>query len=634
MCGINGFLSSRISENLVLRKIESMNESLAHRGPDDSGVYVTQGWGFHLALGQRRLSIIDLSPAGHQPMHYRKDTGASSEKFHADNWVPECTIVFNGEIYNFREIRNELTEKGYIFATESDTEVILSSYKQWWIECVEKFNGMWSFFLYDHRDNTFWCSRDRFGKKPFYYYMTDTDFVFSSELKGIITHTEFSISHKENISQEALDFYFSMGNIPAPYTIYKNVNKLQAWHNLVGKIENGNIKISTSQYYQIPPYAPSYNKDCLIDEWRRLLEDAVKIRMFSADVPVGAFLSWWLDSSSVVAKMTQFTEKKKLHTFSIGFEWIYDETEYINIVKQAFWTNHHHAYFREEDFEKLSPEIAFFYDEPFADESSFPSVFVSDMARKHVTVALSGDGGDEVFGWYLMHQVASQMEWIYPLPKWIKKLSYWIAPHRQVKKAFYVALFQKEEFYIRLLEAEGIYVPEKYKKWIKKHMRWLLKINQWNFTQSIIDFDLLYNTLWENFLTKVDRASMSQSLEVRSPFLDYRFIEFSRHIPVKWKVRPTKTKILMRQMIDGLVPETILNRSKKWFTPPISDWLGAEKYQQQIRSSIEYLHEQWCIDEKWYEFFSKINGQYIDTIYRPYFIRIFFLSQWYKRWIF
>lgn len=322
-----------------------------------------------------------------------------------------------------------------------------------------------------------------------------------------------------------------------------------------------------------------------MQEGKDLLADAVKIRMFSADVPVGAFLSGGLDSSSVVAEMTKHTEKSKLHTFSVGFEGRYDETPYIDIVKDAFGTNHHHAYFREADFEKILETISYHYDEPFGDYSNFPTTFVSELARKYVTVSLSGDGGDEIFGGYMMHKVAAQMEYLYAFPLALRKLFSKIIPATsnnlsllsKLREAFRVSTFPKCEFYAEL-GGSTLYRPESYKKWTREKLTYLLEKNNGNFTQSIIDFDLLFNTIPDNFLVKVDRASMAHSLEVRSPFLDYRFVELARRIPVKWKVSTNKTKIIMRDIIEGIVPDAIVNRPKQGFEPPIADWILGETY--------------------------------------------------------
>ncbi len=365
-----------------------MNQAIIHRWPDDQWFFVQQESDATLAQGQVRLAIIDLSDAWFQPMFYDRYGWAFSAKHNSsildDIGEKSIRIVFNWEIYNYQEIREDLITKWYNFSSNSDTEVILASYLEYWTDCVNHFNGMRSFALYDPSKKELFCSRDRFWKKPFYYYFDGKQFIFSSELKWILEHKELAINTKENISSEALDFYFTTWFIPAPWTIYKNIKKLEARHSLTIKITDTLLYLNDSCYYEIPEYAPIYDKKALLSEGKSLSEDAVKIRMFTSDVPVGAFLSWWLDSSSVVAEMTKWVDKKKLNTFSIWFEWKYDESHYIHIVEKAFWTNHHHAYFKESDFERMIDDISFYYDEPFADYSNFPTRFVSELARKNV----------------------------------------------------------------------------------------------------------------------------------------------------------------------------------------------------------------------------------------------------------
>ncbi len=640
MCGINGFITKNNNWFDVWERINAMNRALSHRGPDDSGTYITPlSHGFSLAFGQARLSIIDLSLAWHQPMFYAKWVWASSEKFHMSD-AYDTTIVFNGEIYNYEGIKHELEWYGYIFSTHSDTEVILAGYDKWGKDVVNKFNGMWAFCLYDRVKNTFFCSRDRFWKKPFYYFFDEENFIFSSELKWILEHNELGINAKENISKEALDFYFTVGYIPSPLSIYKNIRKLEAGQNLELKISNERLEILCEKYYEIPVFTPENDRTRLVDEWKSLLADAVKIRMFSADVPVGAFLSGGLDSSAVVAEMTKHTEKSKLHTFSIGFEGRYDETPYIDIVRNAFGTNHHHAYFREWDFEKMIDDIAFHYDEPFGDYSNFPTTFVSELARKDVTVVLSGDWGDEIFGGYMMHKVAAQMEYLYALPMFLRRFFAKCIPATsnnlsllsKLKEAFRVSTFSQEEFYSEL-GGSTLYRPESYKKWTKEKLSYLLEKNHGDFVQTIIDFDLLYNTIPDNFLVKVDRASMSHSLEVRSPFLDYRFVEFARRIPVKWKVNLKQTKILMRDIITWIVPKSIITRGKKWFEPPIADWITSEGYSDFLEKWLEELRNMDILSDEWYFFYKNEVFARNNQVYSVFKIKLFLLLKWRGRWI-
>lgn len=641
MCGINGYIKNigrREAEDLITQ----MNQAIIHRGPDDQGMLVQDEDDFMVAQGQVRLAIIDLSDAWFQPMFYDKYSGAFSTKHNPlimeEIGNSSIRVVFNGEIYNYQEIKDFLIKKWYNFSSNSDTEVLLASYLQRGQDCVSRFNGMRSFALYDPRTQELFCSRDRLGKKPFYYYMDDNQFIFSSEIKGILEHKDLRINQKKNIDAEAIDFYFTTGYIPAPWSIYKNVRKLEARHNMIVKIKDWRLNMTNICYYEIPAYKPIYDKQKLIDEGKKLLEDSVKIRMFTSDVPVGAFLSGGLDSSSVVAEMTKRVDKDNLNTFSIWFEWKYDETKYINIVKDAFGTNHHHNYFREKNFEKILDDISFYYDEPFADYSNFPTLFVSELARKDVTVSLSGDGGDEIFGGYMMHQVAAQMSLIRKLPRAIRTfLSKYIPITKnnlsflsKAKEACRVSLLSPEEFYANI-GWSTLYKPEIYKQRTTEKMKELLEKTNGNFTQAAIDFDLFYNTLADNFLVKTDRASMAQPLEIRSPFLDIRRVDRSRMTPTKWKVNRRHTKILMRKIIEDIVPLEIINRKKQGFEPPLDRWILEYKHQDIIQQGMELLHTLRL--DKREIFYQEKAREEKNKLYKIYQIRLFLFNKRYKTWI-
>ena len=638
MCWINWFLTLQDDDTEVITSIlSSMNKAIQHRWPDDTWTYVIKKSNHTCALAQVRLSIIDLSASWHQPMIFDKSWWASNEKtkIHTQDTL---SIVFNWEIYNYQELKDMLLKKGYVFTTKTDTEVILASYLEWGESCVHHFNWFWAIGIYDSRDQSLFCSRDRLWVKPFYYYCDWQHFIFSSEIKWILSYPNISIVHNDNIDTEAVDFYLTTGYIPAPWTIYKNIKKLEAGHTLHVSSTWWNIVAHTNRWYSIPPYAPIHDKELLIAEWKQLLEESVKIRMFTADVPVGAFLSGWLDSSSVVAEMTKRVEKSKLNTFSVWFEGKYDETPYITIVKEAFATNHHHAYFTESDFEQLLDTISYYYDEPFWDYSNFPTTFVSMQAKKEVTVSLSGDGGDEIFWWYMMHQVAVQMEYIRKIPLFFRKILYTLIPKTgnnlslvsKLKEALRVSFFPKEMFYAQI-GWSTLYKPEIYKQWTTEKMTYLLQKTGGNYVQAIIDFDLLFNTLADNFLTKVDRASMSQALEVRSPFLDRRRIERARKVPTKRKVTLRNTKILMREIIKDIVPESITHREKKWFTPPIDKRILQDTYSKQFSSYLDVLYTNKIISSEWKSFYEKnvlINN---NTVYNVYKIKLLLLYKRYQQ---
>lgn len=569
-------------------------------------------------------------------MRYDRTLGAFSEKHNAQYYTAQADtttcIIFNGEIYNFLELKQILVDLWYAFSTQTDTEVILASYLEWWTECVKKFNGMRAFAIHNPSDQSIFMSRDTLGEKPFYYYLHENGIARGSEIKSILPHLEHP-----TIDTEALDFYFTIGYIPAPRSVYTQIRKLPAHHSLVYNYKDMTCVIE--DYFQKPEYNPSYDKQALIDEGRALLKDATKYRMF-ADVPVGAFLSWGLDSSSVVAEMTTITDKSKLHTFSIWFEGKYDESEYINIVKDAFGTVHHHAYFKQEHFEERLDDLSTYYDEPFADYSNFPTSFVCELARKHVTVSLSGDGGDEIFGGYMMHQVAAQMAILYRLPTRCKKLGYWMLPHAKdnlsllwkMKEALRVAQYPPEEFYAQI-GGSSLPRPAVYQQWTITALRELLAINKGNFIQAMIDFDLYYNTLSDNFLTKVDRASMRVALEVRPPFLDPRFIAFGHKIPTKWKVNRRITKILMRDIITWLVPEQIVHRGKKGFQPPIDKRILQSTYTTQIEQALETLSEKGLVSKERETFYRDHVLQKNNSVYNTYKIKLLLLRKRYQTWL-
>ncbi len=601
MCGINGF-------NFVNRKIlKKMNDSLKHRGPDAEGTFSNQ----LISLGHRRLSIIDLSKKGNQPMKY-------------SHRGKNAVMVYNGEIYNFLEIRKELLIKGYKFESGSDTEVILASYLEWGMDCVKKFNGMWAFCIYDSQKQILFLSRDRLGQKPLYYYFDTKRFIFSSEIKGILNH---KINNK--INKKAIDLYFSLGFIPSPYSIYDNIFKLEARQNLIFDLKTK--KIVKEYYFNYPKYKPIKDKKKLIIEGKKLLEDSTKLRLIS-DVPLGAFLSGGIDSSTIVHEMKRNIKKDKLNTFSIGFEGKYDESAYIKIVKDLFNTKHHHKYFKKREFEKLLPKIFYFYDEPFSDPSMFPMVYLSQFARNKLTVSLSGDGGDEIFGGYPRHQMAAQMEVLRKFPKWVRKIGAKIMPRKfsKLKEGLRISLLEDlSQIYAK--SRPEIYKPEIYKKITQEKMAMCLKLAQGNLTEAMILFDRYFQTMADNFLCKVDRASMANSLEVRSPFLDYRFIEYASKIPSEWKASKSKNKILMREIVSEFLPDKITKRGKTGFTPPIEKWLSGEKEINKMKKQLKELSERKIISKEWVQHYLKIFNKQ-DQISQNYKIRLFMFYKWWNFW--
>jgi len=598
MCGINGF---NFIEKSILKK---MNSSLAHRGPDDEGVFTDLN--SKVSLGHRRLSIIDLSKNGSQPMNYS----------HKDK---KATIVFNGEIYNFQEIKDKLIKLGYKFKSTSDTEVILASYLEWGKDCVKKFNGMWAFAIYDPKKEVLFLSRDHFGKKPLYYFFDGKKFIFSSEIKGILKH-----KIKKEINPEAVDLYFSLGFIPAPYSIYKNIFKLDQRENLVFDLKKKSI--TKKRYYDWPDYNPSQSRAELKKEFFSLIKDSVKLRMIS-DVPVGYFLSGGLDSSTIVNYAKEIN--KNINTYSIGFEGNYDETPQINILKDLFKTKHHHKYFREKNFKKILKNIFHNYDEPFSDPSMFPTFFLSKFARENVTVALSGDGGDEIFGGYPRYKIAKQMSYLRKIPSIFRKLILYFSSGR-LKEGLRLSLLPPEKFYS---EARGnFYKPEIAKKFLENTLKKSLKKTRGNLVEAVRLMDIYLYTLPDNFLLKIDRASMASSLEVRSPFLDYRLVEYSMKIPTKYKVSFSKDKRLFREIVSDFLPEKIVNSPKKGFTPPINSWIANKRYNNELDSAIKKLRDIKILSKEWSDFYRKEIFPKNSLVENNYKIRLYLFYRWFKYW--
>lgn len=614
MCGISGF--NFRNESLI----KAMNQRLAHRGPDGSSYHTED----NLSLGHARLSIIDLSNAGQQPMFY-----SSKNR--------NIGIIFNGEIYNYIELRERLKKLGYSFTTQSDTEVILVAYLEWGENCVHEFNGMWSFCIYDVSAQVLFCSRDRLGVKPFHYFYENGKFVFSSELKSILLHTDLQLNRAENINTKSLELFFSLGYIPSPYSIYKNISKLPAGNNLIFDLKSSEIK-KVYQYYHVKVTDKSLNKYDLIDEGKSILRDAVQLRMRS-DVPVGAFLSGGLDSSTVVGEMKHFTHADKLHTFSIGFEdKAYDESKYINIVKEYFKTQHHHYIYREDDFKSMWSTYSEVFDEPFGDYSSFPSYQVCKMARENAKVVLSGDGGDEIFGGYPIYSTGYLTDRLQSIPFAIRQVFYNIAKRAKpldrrlakVSELLRLSLQPKSSFYSQMFNLDR-YKPESYVAFTTEKLTEALRISENDLAEAFRVYDLLYNTLADNYLVKVDRTSMRNSIEVRSPFLDYRFIDYAQKIPVKEKVGIFSNKILMREIIKDIVPNEILTRDKMGFTPPIKNWLYQSIPTEKFQKYCTYLKE---LNAPLYEFYQKMmySGQ-ISYMNDFYMMKLAIFGKWFEYWI-
>ncbi len=579
MCGIAGFIDlwetgnsrSRESRAQILSK---MCEVIRHRGPDDDGSLLEDG----VALGMRRLSIIDLT-GGHQPI--------AGEHRHA-------TIVFNGEIYNYRELTPDLEARGHRFTTHSDTETIVHAYEEYGPSCVNELRGMFAFAIWDQRDRKLFVARDRAGKKPLYYSVTrGGTFVFGSELKSLLEHPDV----EREINLEALNAYFSLGYVPDPLSIFRSVKKLPPGHYLT--FANG--EVSTRSYWDFDYTAQSSSRreENYLDELRSLIDDAVKVRLVS-DVPLGAFLSGGIDSSTVVGMMAQHMDQP-VKTFSIGFhEDSYNELKYARLTAEKFGTDHHEFFVTPEICDVVD-ELAWHFDEPFADSSAIPTYMVSKLAREHVTVVLSGDGGDELFAGYTRYLVEQGRRVFSMLPGPIRAglmepLSRRL-PHGAWGRNFIhnVALDPIDRYldsvsiFTRLNKEELL--TEDFKRRQRpgdstsdtfRELAARVKTGE--------DLDrLLYidskTYLPGDILTKVDRMSMAASLEARTPLLDHKLIDFVTRIPASLKLSGLETKHLFKRAVQDLVPAEILNRPKQGFGVPIQKWIN-QQLRQRIRDTL------------------------------------------------
>lgn len=601
MCGICGYITKK---NITLDQLTAMNDTMYHRGPDDSGaeIYEMEG-GWQVGFAQRRLSILDLSALGHQPMHS------------ADRRV---SVVYNGEIYNYRELREELAD--YPFRSHCDTEVIIAAYLKWGIACVERFNGMFAIALFDRQRDEIYLVRDRIGKKPLYYWFENGNLVFASELKPIMKCPGFT----GRIEHRVLSRYLFQQYINAPESIYQNVYKLEP--GAILRYAEG--AIGTWKYWdvskvyhealqnQIRDYGEA--KSCL----KEALKKSVKARMI-ADVPLGSFLSGGYDSSLVTA-IAQECADSPVKTFSIGFhEEKYNEAKYAKAVADYLGTNHTELYIDEKDMFDLVESIPQYYDEPFADSSQIATMMVSKLAKEHVTVALSGDGGDEFFCGYNIYQNVAQAQKL-DVPGAIVHGMCSLPILKQVHMA------DRLPFRVRVIAGNrdkesktqfgaGNY-PARARAMVKQitgdhkalsvHYPFESRydVKNWQIRRMLLDMDTY---LPGDILCKVDRASMKYSLEARCPILDTDVMELSYRIPHAYKYAGGDKKHILKDIAYDYIPKELLERPKVGFGVPLDKWLrGPLREQLQDYSSYDYLKRQDIFDAA---YVSEMIGQYIKT---------------------
>src|SRR6184192_1590034 len=538
MCGIAGFINAEHSRDDAEQLIDRMCQVIRHRGPDDQGTWVGEG----VALGMRRLSIIDLA-GGHQPI------------FNEDQSI---LVVFNGEIYNYRELRQILEERGHRFATKSDTETIVHAYEEYGADCVKHLRGMFTFALWDRKRQRLLAARDRFGKKPLNYYWDGQRLIFGSEIKSIL---EAGIPRE--IDAVALDEYLAYSYVPTPNTLFKNVKKLPAAHILI--YEDG--QMSTKRYWELP-FTPTCQdgEATALERTRELLKDAVRVRLMS-EVPLGAFLSGGIDSSIVVGLMSSMMSQP-VKTFSIGFEEDdFSELPYARQIAQHFGTDHHEFFVRPELVSVL-PQLVWAYDEPFADASMLPTYYVSKLAKEHVTVVLTGDGGDEIFGGYTRYEREMSINRIPAFLRAFMGFGSRLMPEgMRGKKRLGMLWHDPATRYAQLFtpfHSDGrpaMYTPE-YFTLVGEHDPYARLINQFRHiahldTVSQLQYVDVRAYLTDDILVKVDKASMFNSLETRSPLLDQHLAEYVSSLPSTIRTRDRVLKYLLKKVAADLLPAEI-----------------------------------------------------------------------------
>jgi asparagine synthase (glutamine-hydrolysing) len=633
MCGITGFID--FNKNTTLDTLKNMTDVLHHRGPDDSGYWFDEIDNCIVGLGHRRLSILDLTLHGHQPMHYE-----------------DVEIVYNGEVYNFQEVKKELESFGYSFDSNSDTEVILKAYHRWGLDAVDKFNGMFAIAIYDKKISNLFLIRDRSGIKPLFWYYENDLLIFTSELKSLHQHPNFN----KEIDIDSLSLFLQFQYIPEPYTIFNSTHKLRAGNIL--KIDLKSKKIQEIEYWNILDH---YNLPKLdiseteaIQETEKLLISSFEYRMVS-DVPVGIFLSGGYDSSIVTA-LLQANRTDKLKTFTIGFyEKGFDEAPYAKKVANYLGCEHTEYYCTQKDALEIIPNLPFIYDEPFADASSIPTTLVSKLARENVTVSLSADGGDEIFAGYdkytqtlqyynffskfpnFTHDpMAMVMNMINPeyIPI-LNKTYNFKTRYEKVKEIL------RSKDCVEAMDYTGMYFTKTETDEILKKK--LSKIET-NFDQSLElnaqndDINKMlaidYKTyMTDDILTKIDRATMSVSLEGREPLLDYRIIEFAAQLPSHYKYKNGNKKHILKEITHKYLPKEMMDRPKMGFGVPIYEWFKDELKEY----FLTYLDEKRLEQEGIFnpKEVIKLRDRYLSgeaqNVEKLWSILMF--EMWYERWI-
>ncbi|UCN01135.1 asparagine synthase (glutamine-hydrolyzing) [Sulfurimonas sp. SWIR-19] len=620
MCGIVGFNSKN---SLVLN---SMLQSIKHRGPDDSGVYEEDSF----SLGHVRLSILDLSSNAHQPMEF-------------DNLV----MVYNGEVYNFKEIKEELEECGYSFVSNSDSEVVLKAYHKWGIKAIDQFRGMFAVAIFDKVKKTVTLIRDRVGVKPLYYFFDGKDFVFASELKPIMKY-----KNDLTISKDALYEFFQFGYISSNLSIFENCYKLPAGHYATFNIQD--LTLDLQQYWSIVPFfqKPKFKKseDELVDELEKLLIESFRYRMV-ADVPVGVFLSGGIDSSLVAAILQKHFGN--IHTFTIGFkEAKYNEATYAKEVAKHLGTIHTENFLSSNQAKEILNRFVDIYDEPFGDSSGIPTTLVSSIAKDAgVKVVLSADGGDEIFCGYERYWYSYNIgKKIFMMPKILRKSLLYFMDIIGVDNASKIVKIKNfEHKYNQLAEMlkddswKNIYekLIHNSKNYEIKELLGIVKdIKEDGFDIGAKEHPMQGMMLWDyrrymtdDILTKVDRATMSVSIEGREPLLDHKIAEFMAQVPFELKYKDGTSKYLLRKVLERYIPEKLIDRPKMGFGIPMFEWFGGDLKELFEKNFTDEMFDKHHLFNKQYiqKEYQKLNINKALNINKLWFILVFQL--WYKKYM-
>lgn len=619
MCGIAGIFNYKSGRLVADRAIETMCRVIAHRGPDASGTYVQD----NLGLGHRRLSILDISERGRQPMANPEQT---------------LLITYNGEVYNYLELREELEKKGYTFTNNTDTEVIIRMYEEYGEECVNYFNGMFAFAIWDSARKILFLARDRLGIKPLYFTLTDDGIIFSSEIKAILTVTP----NKPGVNLNLLDAYMSVGYASTEGTLFQNIRKLPPGHCLT--VSDSSFR--EKQYWDVQfHHEEDQGESYYIEKLTTLLRDSVRL-MLRSDVPLGVFLSGGLDSSAVVALMRDLGIRD-IKTFSVAFDFgpEYDERQYARQIADQFATDHHEFVVSPNDFRNFISEYIWYMDEPVTEAAAIALYYIAKLAREHVTVALSGEGSDEIFGGYPIYKFMQALERYRVLPSSLRR---WVTDPcinlggQKLKKYTRLSHLPLESrymgvsFYDSVLK-DALYSPDMRElalasAWEKKIQRYYDQVRDEEAQAKMMYLDMK-TWLVDDLLIKADKMSMASSLELRVPFLDHRLTDLVTTIPLQYRLKGGNSKYLIKKAMEKYLPKNIIYRKKMGFPTPIALMLKGQlrNYTQEILDS-ERFHARGYFQPEAVRTLLKRYFSGTEELYRVVW-QLLVLEEWHRRFI-